>query len=755
VAVFALGISGVSLFYVFNDLHNRYAVEKVHKAFTMLEYELTSQADSILNHTRTIANRNDIIALMNTISEYQSAEAYPSLLFDVEKKKVAEEMAERAENSHVELIAVYDVSKMLSAFIIKEKRELWKGVISFNQEAQPVIYTSAWNGGDQWIKSALPPVLELTIADIPKYDTVIYRKSEHGFRMEVFAPIIRNLPDGTLKTAGFIKLSHKIDINFIVAMSQKFGMNFHCFIDGEKGVGTFKKMEFSEAIRNAYPLFGEGQGENIVWIEHEDYFLHAHFIPLEGGTKVWFVLGSEKKLLTAAISRTAMILVGVLLFSAFIVILAGSFIANRMITTPVLRLAEAVKAFKEGRYKESEAINAHDEIGMLTQSFGDMALTIQRRGKEIENYRDHLEDMIEKRTKVLDRQVAERKKTEKALQKYNKYMEALHEISLGLITRRNVSELLEAITTHITGLVDSLHGFIFIYDPDTDELELRVGHGRFKKAVGFRLKHGEGLAWQVWETGRPAVMEDYNAWEGKISGDLLEKLRACIIVPMKSGAGTIGLGYFDEDTRHFEADEIEILTRFAELASIVLENAKLWEELQHAKNAAESASRSKSAFLRNISHELRTPLTAIMGYSELMSGNPALAPEHQKQAATIHSKGEHLLSLINRVIELTRDEVGDDQNQQNLKLDDLFWNIQAKSTVKYDRLEKDAITSRLQSLPPEQTEALRNAAEKTSPQATHTAIRQIEKRDAWLAKALAGLVGKYRFDIIQELLEEV
>jgi CheY-like chemotaxis protein len=78
-----------------------------------------------------------------------------------------------------------------------------------------------------------------------------------------------------------------------------------------------------------------------------------------------------------------------------------------------------------------------------------------------------------------------------------------------------------------------------------------------------------------------------------------------------------------------------------------------------------------------------------------------------------------------------------------------------QSIVKDDELENAAIIFGLRCLPPEQAEALRNSAEKTHPQATYAVIRQIEERDAKLAKTLAGLVEKYRFDIIQELLEEV
>ena len=82
--------------------------------------------------------------------------------------------------------------------------------------------------------------------------------------------------------------------------------------------------------------------------------------------------------------------------------------------------------------------------------------------------------------------------------------------------------------------------------------------------------------------------------------------------------------------------------------------------LAEARDAADSANRSKSMFLANMSHELRTPLNAIIGYSELLaeeaedSGNEAIIPDLQK----IRGAGNHLLGLINSVLDLSKIEAG-------------------------------------------------------------------------------------------------
>lgn len=264
----------------------------------------------------------------------------------------------------------------------------------------------------------------------------------------------------------------------------------------------------------------------------------------------------------------------------------------------------------------------------------------------------------------------ERQRVEERLRRQNAYLEALHQTTLGLLSRFELDDLLNALVKRAGQLTGAPYGFLYLGEADSKEIRLRVRVGLSPEQAIESLRVGEGLAGKVWQTGEPMVITDYDLWSGRSPKVAQNLTKAIVAVPLNRNVipnsteiqivGVLGLAHSRDSDRTFGEEEIELLTRFAQLASVAIDNAQLFDEAIRARASAERANQAKSTFLANMSHELRTPLNAIIGFTRIVKrkGTDSLPEKQLNNLDKVLVSADHLLALINTILDIAKIEAG-------------------------------------------------------------------------------------------------
>src|SRR5262245_39295145 len=322
---------------------------------------------------------------------------------------------------------------------------------------------------------------------------------------------------------------------------------------------------------------------------------------------------------------------------------AGRAIGFRsQLTVPMLRNGEPIGVVNVARREPGAFSQTHVE---LLKTFADQAVIA------IENVRlfKELELRNTELTDTLARQTATG--------------EVLSAISRAQTDAQPVFEIIAASAFRLCG---AEYGSIQLYDGELLHLvaaENANPQGTAALRQAFPRQPGEGVGGRVIRTCAvveiPDVFDD-PAYELKNELRAMN-LRGLLAVPMVKNRQPIGAIIVGRaEPGPFSTSQIELLKTFADQAVIAIENVRLFKELEAANRELAAASQHKSEFLANMSHELRTPLNAIIGFSEVLSERMfgELNEKQEEYSKDIHASGQHLLALINDILDLSKIEAG-------------------------------------------------------------------------------------------------
>lgn len=237
------------------------------------------------------------------------------------------------------------------------------------------------------------------------------------------------------------------------------------------------------------------------------------------------------------------------------------------------------------------------------------------------------------------------------------------------------------------------HASIFLVEENGRRAVVRASTGQAGEEMinrGHSLEVGSrSVIGQVTSTGQALVLNDISQEQAHLvhrANPLLPLTKAELGIPLKIGrAGIVQLeviGALDVQAAQvdaFKPDDIAVLQTLADQITVAVENARAYEIAQQAVEEIREADRLKSQFLANMSHELRTPLNSIIGFSRvILKGIDGPTTDLQQQdLSAIYNSGQHLLGLINDVLDVSKIEAGKMELafEENVSLGDLIKSV--------------------------------------------------------------------------------
>ncbi|NKE72032.1 response regulator [Candidatus Manganitrophus noduliformans] len=325
----------------------------------------------------------------------------------------------------------------------------------------------------------------------------------------------------------------------------------------------------------------------------------------------------------------------VFLYGSLLVGFTGAlgFVVAGKLVRPLLLLHEGAEHIRKGDLGYRLQVKTDDEIEALADKFNEMAEKLSESYATLEH-------------KVLSR---------------TRELQALNQIATTANQSLELQGLLDTTLEKVIEVTGFESGYVEIFNPSESRLVMKSHFGISSPLLNELHAAGNlQISLEVVDTRAPVILEQADVSE--TTNPLINAgYQTLIVFPVQSKNKIIGAFTLASRTaRSFTAQDLQLLSSIGNQVGTAVENAHLFQKEQETVEKLMEMDRIKSEFLSNVSHELRTPLTSIIGFSEILLDRlaGALSPDQESYVRNMNTSGQHLLEIINNLLDLSKIKAG-------------------------------------------------------------------------------------------------